>query len=395
MSPTEHTTSTPSPGMDQTTFRRLAQSYLQRWPVGLCAVQPDGQRRMSRNWWPGRDTLEHRKLLAFNVQEGLRYGEPTVTYCPDNRLYWAVPLMHNARLIGGMVAGIEEDQLFPQGTDQPPVDLRLACCELRLMIERENRTNAAVLAQHRMDTQREREHAEALHLLKLDGLASVRQLYLSEEPRLLWAVRQGDRCEARLILNRMLTVILHHAGERFDLVKSFMMELVATVCRTAVEAGADPEEMLGHNFQSMTALASIRSLEQMAPWLHAMLEKTMDAMAAHPQNTSSILIAGAVTYMQQHLHEPIGREDVAQAVALSPSHFSRLFKQHTGRSFNQTLVRMRVDHAAELLTRTGQSVGQIAEASGFREQGYFSKTFHKLIGQTPRAYRLNHASDRA
>ncbi|MBL4700197.1 MAG: helix-turn-helix transcriptional regulator [Phycisphaeraceae bacterium] len=388
--PTKHLLQTMPAEIDRKTFTRMAQGYLQRWPLRLCVVQINGQRRLSKNWWSRRDTAQHQELLAFNVQEGLRYGEPTATYCPDNRLYWAVPLMHNAQLLGGIVAGIDDDQLFPQGTENPPLDLKLACRELRLIVERENLTNAALLARHRVDTQRESERAQVLHLLKLDGVGSVRQLYLNEEPRLLAVVRQGDRGEARLILNRILTVILHHAGDRFDLVKSFMMELVATVCRTAVEVGADPEAMLGHNFQSMTALASIRSLEQMAPWLHEMLEKTMDAMAAQPQNTSSVMIADAITYMQQHLCDPIGRDDVANAVALSPSHFSRLFKQHVGRGFNQTLVRMRVDHAAELLARTSLPIGQIAQESGFTEQGYFSKTFHWLIGKSPSAYRQSH-----
>lgn len=346
---------------------------------------------MAQRWWPGRDSIEHRDLLAFNVQEGLRFGEPTVSYCPGNRLYWAVPLMHNAVVLGGLVAGIEEDDLFPQGINQPPLDLRLACRELRLMLERQNLTNAAVLMQHRANSEQESQRAEALHLLKLDGVTSIRQLYWHEEPRLLSALRQGDRSEARLILNRILTAVMHHAGERFDLIKSFLMELVATICRTSVEAGADPEAMLGQNFQSMTALASFRSLEQLAPWLHDMLEKTMDAIASHSQNTTPMVMAGAITFMQENLAEPIGRDEVAEALSLSPSHFSRLFKQHIGNGFNQTLVRMRVDHAAELLTRTTLPIGQIAALSGFNEQGYFAKTFHKLIGQSPRDYRQAHA----
>jgi AraC-like DNA-binding protein len=388
-------TQIPSPGIDRQTFLQLSRSYQQQWPVGLCVVQPDGKRLMSQHWWPGRDNVEHRDLLAFNVQEGLRFGEPTVSYCPDNRLYWAVPLMHNAKVIGGLVAGIEEDDLFPLGTDQPPLDLRLACRQLRLLVERENLTNAAVLHQHRANTEQERQRAEALHLLKLDGIASVRQLYWREEPRLLSALRQGDRSEARLILNRILTVVMHHAGERFDLIKSFLMELVATVCRAAVEAGADPEAMLGHNFQSMTALAGFRSLEQLAPWLHEMLEKTMDAMANHSSNTIPMVMAGAITYMQEHLHEPIGRDEVAAQMSLSPSHFSRLFKQHVGHGFNQTLVRMRIDRACELLARTTLPIGHISEQSGFSDQGYFSKSFHKLIRQSPRQYRQAHSDKMA
>lgn len=378
---------TESPGIGRAHFGRLASEYRRDWPVRMCVVDARGARRFASGWWTGRDRPEHRELLAFNVQEGLRWGEPTVSYCPDQRLYWTVPLMLNATLLGGLVAGLNEDDLFPRGIDRSPLDLQQACRRLRELAERENLTNAALLALHRAESRREHQRAEALHTLKLDGITSVRQLYLREEPQLLAAVRRGDRGEARLILNRILTTILHHAGDRFDLVKSFFMELVATVCRTAVEAGADPEAMLGNNYQSMASLGAIRSMEQLSPWLQELLERTMDALAARGEMSSSVAIVNAVAYMQQHLQEPIGRDDVAAAAALSPSHFSRLFKRHVGRSFSQTLARMRVDHAAELLTRTDLPVGEVARAAGFADPAYFTRTFCRLTRKTPREYR--------
>ncbi len=381
---------TPPPGIDLKTFRRIAAAYCRAWPVGLCLVDASGRRLHSTHWWPGRDGLAQRELLAFNLQEALRWGEPTVSYGPRDRLYWSAPLMHNMALLGGLVAGMNEDDLSSGGVGTPLVDLGAACRELREWVERENLTNAALLANHRRLYQHERERAEAIHQLKAQGPGSLRRLYLREEPQLIAAIRQGNRGQARAVLNGILTVLMGYAGDRFELIKSFFMELVAAVCRTAVEAGAEPEAMLGANFQGMTELASIHTLEDLAPWLHQMLERTMDAIVTHRQSTAAIVVSDAVAYMHQHLHRSIGRDDVAAAVCLSPSYFSRLFKQHVGQGFTQTLTRMRLDHAQELLVRTSLPIGDVAGRAGFTDQGYFTKVFHRHTGQTPRDYREAH-----
>ncbi|MEM7624123.1 MAG: helix-turn-helix transcriptional regulator [Planctomycetota bacterium] len=376
--------------MEIPTFRRIALAYGRAWGVGLCLVEPGGRRVRSHRWWPGRDNAAQRELLAFNLQEGLRWGEPTVSYGAGGRLVWSVPLMHNAEVLGGLVAGIDEDRLFPGGIDAAPMDLRTACRELRERVEAENLTNAALLAGYRQLYQRERDRAETIHQLKADGPGSLRRLYLREEPQLIAAIRQGNRGEARAVLNGILTVLVGYAEDRFELMKSFFMELVAAVCRTAVEAGAEPEAMLGANFQSMTELASIHTLEDLAPWLHQMLERTMDEIVTHRQSTGAILVSDAVAYMHQHLQRPIGRDDVAAAVCLSPSHFSRLFKHHMGQNFIHTLTQIRLERAKELLIRTDDPVGDVARLVGFTDQGYFAKVFHRHTGQTPRDYREAH-----
>ena len=169
--------------------------------------------------------------------------------------------------------------------------------------------------------------------------------------------------------------IHHHAGSRLELVKSFFLELVVSMCQTAVESGGDPEQLLGTNFASMSELSRINTEEQLSGWLVAMLEHLMDTIQSTRRRDAATQLFDAIAYMERHCCERISRDDVARAAGLSGSHFSSLIRRESGATFTDLLNRMRVDRAAELLSRTDRSLSLIALGTGFADQSYFTKVF--------------------
>lgn len=98
-------------------------------------------------------------------------------------------------------------------------------------------------------------------------------------------------------------------------------------------------------------------------------------------------IQNAVGYLHEHFAEPLTLGDVAAAVSLSPSHFSRLFKLELGVTFVEYLNGLRIQHAKQLLRMTDLPVELVAEETGFRSAGYFSTLFRRVESLTPSAYR--------
>ena len=98
-------------------------------------------------------------------------------------------------------------------------------------------------------------------------------------------------------------------------------------------------------------------------------------------------IAQAIRFMNRHLFEPIGVQEVAAAVSLSPSHFSRQFKARTGYSPYEYIVLRRSDKAKYLLTSTDQTVGEIAYATGYNSEENFIHSFQKHVGISPGLFR--------
>lgn len=101
----------------------------------------------------------------------------------------------------------------------------------------------------------------------------------------------------------------------------------------------------------------------------------------------------AVSFIQREYASSIKLEDVAKEVSLSPFHFSRLFKQITGFSFKEFIIKHRIRMAKEMLIHTDLTVGEIAYRIGFADHAYFSRIFRKYEQVTPYRYR-SHSMDR-
>lgn len=382
-------------GVTRAAFDRLADAYRKHWQIELSATRADGKIVWATSPASPKGAVEARQRVearGLAIQEALRWGEPTPVPA-DNATHpgvmWAAPLMHNAAVTGGLVAEVDEARLL-DAEGQSKLDVRWACAHLRWLAERDNLTNGALLARHRQDYERERRRADAIHTAKLDRQFNLRQLYLGEEPQIIAAIRRGDRHEATAILNRLLVEMHHRAGERIELIKSFFMELVVAMTRAAVEAGGDPEELLGANFASITELAGFDDEEPLTAWLTDMMQRLFDAIESRRSAPEPMIVSSALQYMADHCGKSIGRDDVARFVHLSPSHFSRVFKAVTGRGYSETLARLRVDRAAELLLHTDKALSEIAQECGFPDQSYFTKVFRKYRDAPPRQYRERH-----
>jgi AraC-like DNA-binding protein len=93
-------------------------------------------------------------------------------------------------------------------------------------------------------------------------------------------------------------------------------------------------------------------------------------------------------HLDSHYNEPITLEDAARLVGMSKSHFIHFMKQVTGLSFVSYLNQFRVNKAQALLASTGMSIAAISQEVGFCDQSYFGHVFRKLLGVTPRDFRL-------
>ncbi|HEX3783983.1 MAG TPA: AraC family transcriptional regulator [Pseudonocardiaceae bacterium] len=97
-------------------------------------------------------------------------------------------------------------------------------------------------------------------------------------------------------------------------------------------------------------------------------------------------VSAALTYIREHYSEPVTVNDMAEKVSLSPSSFSHLFREVTGRSPYQFLKEIRLDRARELLRDGRLSVTAVSRAVGYSSASHFIKEFRSRFGTTPRAY---------
>jgi Response regulator containing CheY-like receiver domain and AraC-type DNA-binding domain len=98
------------------------------------------------------------------------------------------------------------------------------------------------------------------------------------------------------------------------------------------------------------------------------------------------LIHQAINYVSGRLGSDLTVQECADAVHLSPSYFSNLFKKETGMTFMQFVTSARMEKAKELLLE-GMQVQDITFELGYRDRPYFSELFKKHTGMTPTEFR--------
>lgn len=80
---------------------------------------------------------------------------------------------------------------------------------------------------------------------------------------------------------------------------------------------------------------------------------------------------------------------LAELAGLSQSHYCRAFKASTGLAPYQWQLQSRIDRAKFLLLNTNSCLRDIAEAIGFADAVHFGRTFRKMTGASPAAWRTD------
>ncbi len=95
----------------------------------------------------------------------------------------------------------------------------------------------------------------------------------------------------------------------------------------------------------------------------------------------------AMDFIEKNYADPqLNLNSVCSYLSISASRFSTIFKNITGETFMEVLIRIRMQKAKELLENTDLKNYEIAEKVGFGDPHYFSISFKKMTGKTPSEY---------
>ncbi|HZG87817.1 helix-turn-helix domain-containing protein [Paenibacillus sp.] len=99
------------------------------------------------------------------------------------------------------------------------------------------------------------------------------------------------------------------------------------------------------------------------------------------------LCQNMIEFMKGRLGEPIGIQEIADAVGVSVSLASQLFKQEMDDTIYGYFTKLRMDRAGELLVETDEKISDIAAKVGYQHENSFIRVFRKYKNITPGKYR--------
>lgn len=95
-----------------------------------------------------------------------------------------------------------------------------------------------------------------------------------------------------------------------------------------------------------------------------------------------------IHWLEQHLHEPLALDRIADELHVTKHHLSRLFKKATGSTISEYMTILRIQKARTLLETTEHTIEQISQDIGLGNVSYFCEIFKNAMGITPLQYRL-------
>ncbi|HHT44182.1 MAG TPA: helix-turn-helix transcriptional regulator [Fastidiosipila sp.] len=133
-------------------------------------------------------------------------------------------------------------------------------------------------------------------------------------------------------------------------------------------------------------VSSFASIPHSYELAKAALEASAEAERAVPP-----IVERAIRFIDQRYGDSgLSLLEMTRHLAVSVSHFTTLFKEHTGKTFVEYLTHVRIEKAKQRLINTDLMLYRIASDVGYDNPTYFASTFKKHVGITPKQFRKLH-----
>ena len=160
--------------------------------------------------------------------------------------------------------------------------------------------------------------------------------------------------------------------------------IAAQLVEAAHKARIGDREAAGAHIAHATAL--LRGRQSLAP------RAPQRAAEARRYATGGLLAwqrRRLIAHIDANLARRIHVGELAALFGLSTNHFTRIFKRAFGVSPGTYLLKRRIEVAQGLLLTTSESLSSIALTCGMCDQSHFTRSFHRLVGETPYSWRRN------
>jgi YesN/AraC family two-component response regulator len=142
-------------------------------------------------------------------------------------------------------------------------------------------------------------------------------------------------------------------------------------------------------------------LARVTTWLragHAQRETRTDTLdaglaVATQSSRKDQLFNHAIGLICKKLAEPVSVELLAQRLGTNKEKLTAIFRERLGLSVFEYTTELRLELARHDLAETDTQIQQIAQQSGYRNAGDFTRAFKRRFGQTPREFRLSARTD--
>ena len=215
------------------------------------------------------------------------------------------------------------------------------------------------------------------------------------ERQLMHFISQGHTHRAQMIVAQMReSTVERRVQDYLRNMKNYAI-IFNTLARKAVEeGGVHPLHIDKLSSQMAQKIENVRTAEECQQLFMTMVHKYCLLVKNHSMKSYSLLIQHVILRIESDLTADLSLKAHAEALSVNASYLSTLFKKETGQTLTEYVSRKRMDHAIFLLNSTDMQVQTIAQYCGISDVNYFTKTFKRIVGKTPKEYRVEARSEK-
>jgi len=203
------------------------------------------------------------------------------------------------------------------------------------------------------------------------------------------ALRERDRSMLDEALEGQLRVVCGCPADSGAVRQCLFTQLVMNLLGVLRPMAAESRALEDVEKNYALAVSSLHTGTDMAGWFHQHLLPLVDAAFCEACSVAEQIVVKACEITVRRLAESVRRDEVAEALGFSGTYFGKVFRSRTGMTWRAFVKRLRAAKAQKLLLVPGKSINDIAGQLGYSSTVAFSRSFERVCGASPSAYRNN------
>ena len=200
------------------------------------------------------------------------------------------------------------------------------------------------------------------------------------------SLKTGKKETMELCLSRMEQEIKDELVEK-SRACMYLQQIVRAVGSASESLQTEREEPLRGSETLLRNVTEQSTFQQAIGLVKEYAEEVFEKLSSLNSSSGQRQASLALDYIQNNYMDPnLSLNSICSYLSISTSYFSTIFKEVTGETFMEVLIRTRMDKARELLENTTLKNYEIAEKVGFSDPHYFGISFKKITGKTPTEY---------
>ncbi len=210
----------------------------------------------------------------------------------------------------------------------------------------------------------------------------------SELNKFTYTLKYGKNSEVKRSIDEIISLKYKEKNGYILDPQLLIVKLANALIDFATSINVDISEIISGNI--VEEMYKYKKTEDLKAFIYDSIVKMREKNTLSQVNKTEKIIEDVYRYIEKKYQDStISLETVTDELNISVSYLSMLLKKHKGVTFNKELIKYRMEKAKELLKYSNEKIIIISKLCGYNEVYYFSHSFKKYTGVSPREFRKN------